>query len=155
MSQRSADPEYQKLLLRYSQNIQRLALAVRELILVEAPEANEFVYEVYTIANHFSFTDRPSDAFVFITTHAGWVNLGFNWGALLPNPDGLLRGEGKLIRHIRITQEADLDAPGVCESLRAAIAEAERPRDKARTPRTVVRLAQSTRTRSAPKRRRS
>ncbi len=56
---------------------------------------------MYTIADHFTFTDRPSDAFIFTTTHANWVNLGFyHFGSLLPDPDGLLRGEGKLIRHV-------------------------------------------------------
>jgi hypothetical protein len=152
VSSRSADPEHLKLLVRYSQSIQKLALATRQLILMEAPEANEFVYEVYTIADHFTFTDRPSDAFVFITTHAKWVNLGFNFGSLLRDPDGLLRGEGKMIRHIRITQEADLDAAGIRELVRAAVAEAERPQDKAGKSRTVVRMAQSTRNRKAPKR---
>jgi hypothetical protein len=122
----------------------------RELILEEAPEASEFVYEVYTIADHFTFTDRPGDAFVFTTAHANWVNLGFNFGSLLPDPHGLLRGEGKLIRHVRITQAPDLDAPGVRELVKAAIAQAERPEGKAAPPRAVVRTAQSGRKRSAP-----
>jgi len=33
-------------------------LAARKLILEEAPEASEFVYEVYTIAGHFTFTEQ-------------------------------------------------------------------------------------------------
>ena len=142
---RLPDPEYLKLLLPYGEVIQRLALAARKLILEEAPEANEFVYEVYTIADHFTFTERPSDAFIFTTTHANWVNLGFNFGSLLPDPDGLLRGEGKLIRHVRIAQATDLDAPGVRELVRAAISQAEPPESKAGKPRTVVRTAQSAR----------
>src|SRR5580658_3100717 len=99
---RPPDPEYLKLLQPYGEAIQKLALAARKLILEEAPEASEFVYEVYTIADHFSFTERPGDAFVFTTTHAKWVNLGFNFGAVLPDPDRLLQGEGKVIRHVRI-----------------------------------------------------
>jgi hypothetical protein len=95
MSLRRPDPEYLRLILPYGVGIQELALAARKLILEEAPGASEFVYEVYTIADHFTFTGRPSDAFVFTTTHANWVNLGFNFGSLLPDPDGLLRGEGK------------------------------------------------------------
>ncbi len=142
------DPEYLKLLLPYGVVIQKIALAARKLILEEAPEASEFVYEVYTIADHFTFTERPGDAFVFTTTHANWVNLGFNFGSLLPDPDGLLRGEGKWIRHVRIAQAADLDAPGVRELVRAAIAQAERPEGKAEKPRTVVRTTQSARKRS-------
>jgi hypothetical protein len=110
---------------------------------------------VYTIADHFTFTDRPSDAFVFTTTHANWVNLGFNFGSLLPDPDGLLCGNGKWIRHVRIAQAADLDAPGVRELLRAAIAQAERPEGKLPKPRTVIRRAWSANTRSAPNPRRT
>ena len=137
---RPPDPQYLKLLLPYGGPIEKLALAARKMILEEAPEAGEFVYEVYTIADHFSFTDRPSGAFVFTTTHANWVNLGFNFGAYLPDPHGLLKGDGKIIRHVRIAQITDLDIPGVRELVRAAIAEAERPEGKAAKPRTVVRL---------------
>ena len=155
MSLRRPDPEYLRLILPYGVGIQELALAARKLILEEAPGASGFVYEVYTIADHFTFTGRPSDAFVFTTTHANWVNLGFNFGSLLPDPDGLLRGEGKLIRHVRIAQVTDLDAPGVRELVKGAIAQAERPEGKAGQPRTVVRTAQSARKRSAPSRRRT
>jgi hypothetical protein len=146
---RPPDPDYLKLLLRYGKGIQDLALAARKLILEEAPEANEFVYEVYTIADHFTFTERPSDAFVFTTTHAQWVNVGFNFGAVLPDPAGLLRGDGKVIRHIRIAQAADLDVVGVRKLIRAAIEEAERPEGKAGKAHTVVRLTQSAGKRTA------
>lgn len=140
---RRPDPEYLKLIAPYAEAVQTVALAARKLILEEAPEANEFVYEVYTIADHFAFTERPSDAFVFTTTHANWVNLGFNFGALLPDPDGLLRGDGKIIRHVRIAKAADLDAPGVRELVRAAIAQADRPEGKAGRPRVVVHRRQA------------
>ncbi len=153
MRLRPPDPQYLKLLLPYGEVIQELALAARKLILEEAPEASEFVYEVYTIADHFSFTGRPSDAFVYTTTHANWVNLGFNFGSTLPDPNGLLRGEGKWIRHVRVAQAADLHAPGVRELIRSAIARAERPEGKAAKPHTVVRLAQPARKPAAPRRR--
>ena len=151
---RLPDPEHLKLLRPYGEAIQELALAARKLILTEAPEANEFVYEVYTIADHFTFTERPSDAFVFITTHANWVNLGFNFGSLLPDPDGLLRGDGKLIRHVRIAQAADLNATGVRKLVLAAMALAERPEGEAGKPHAIVRTAQSARKHSASSRRR-
>jgi hypothetical protein len=138
---RPPDPEYRELLLPCGAAIQQLALAARKLILQEAPEASEFVYEVYTIADHFTFTGRPSDAFVFTTTHANWVNLGFNFGSVLPDPDGLLLGKGKWIRHVRIVNAIDLDAPGVRELLRAAIVQAERPKVKAGKPSTTIRRA--------------
>ncbi|MGC2659777.1 MAG: DUF1801 domain-containing protein [Bryobacteraceae bacterium] len=154
MRVRPPDPEYRKLLLPYGEVIQQLALAARKLILEEALEASEFVYEVYTIADHFTFTERPSDAFVFTTTHANWVNLGFNFGSMLPDPDGLLHGTGKWIRHVRIGHATDLDAPGVRELLRAAIVQAERPLVKAGKPSTTIRRARSDETPSGPNRRR-
>lgn len=149
MRLRPPDPQYLELLLPYGDVIQTLALAARKLILEEAPEASEFVYQVYTIADHFTFTDRPSDAFVFTTTHANWVNLGFNFGSVLPDPDGLLCGEGKSIRHVRIAQAADLEVPGVRQLVRASIAQAERPEGGAGKPCTVVRAARSPTKRSA------
>jgi Domain of unknown function (DU1801) len=151
---RPPDPEYQKLLLPHGEVIQQLALAARKLILEEAPDASEFVYEVYTIADHFTFTQRPSDAFVFTTTHANWVNLGFNFGSMLPDSGGLLHGKGKWIRHVRISHATDLDAPGVRELLRGAIAQAERPQVKAGKPSTTIRRARSAETPSGSNRRR-
>jgi Domain of unknown function (DU1801) len=145
---RPPDAEYVKLILPYSEAVRKLALASRNLILEEAPEASEFVYQVYTIADHFTFTGRAGDAFVFTTTHARWVNLGFNFGSVLPDPQGLLSGEGKLIRHIRIAQAGDLDVPGVRELVRCAAAKAERPEGPAAKPRTVVRTNASSRKRS-------
>ena len=154
MRLRPPDPEYLRLLLPYGEAIHKLALAARKLILEEAPDASEFVYEVYTIADHFTFTERPGDAFVFTTTHANWVNLGINFGSQLPDPAGLLRGTGKWIRQVRIAQVTDLNAPAVRELVRAAIAQAERTESKAGKPRTVVHTAQSARKRSASSRRR-
>ena len=112
--------------------------------------ANGYRARQGAIADHFTFTERLGDAFVFTTTHANWVNLGFNFGSTLPDPDGLLRGEGKWIRHVRITNVADLDPPGVRELVRAAIAQAERPEGNATKPRTVVHTK-----RAAPRRRRT
>lgn len=140
---RSPDPEHLKLLMRYAPAIQQIALAAREMILEEAPEASELVYEVYTIADHFTFTGRLGGAFAFTTAHSNWVNLGFSFGALLPDPDSLLRGDGKLIRHVRIAQAADLDVPGVRELVRAAASQADRPEGKTEKPRTTVHRAGS------------
>lgn len=141
MPARPPDPQYRKLLQRYAPAIQTLALSTRRLILEEAPQASEFIYEVYTIADHFTFTGRAGDAFVFTTAHANWVNLGFNFGALLPDPEGLLQGDGKVIRHVRIATPSDLEVPGVRDLLRAAIAQAERPEGKPAKPHAVVRIA--------------
>ena len=48
------------------------------------------------------------------------VNLGFCQGASLPDPDGVLEGDGKPMRHIRFRSEADLNRPFVRPYIRAA-----------------------------------
>lgn len=64
--------------------------------------------------------------------------------SLLPDPDCLLGGEGKLIRHVRIAQAADQEAAGLRELVRAAIVQGDRPEGRGGSPRTVVRTAQAT-----------
>ncbi|HVH16809.1 MAG TPA: hypothetical protein VNF72_00790 [Myxococcota bacterium] len=51
------------------------------------------------------------------------MNLGFNRGAELPDPDGVLVGTGARIRHVRIEKAGDLAAPAVRALLRAAVAQ--------------------------------
>jgi len=113
--------------MRYPREIAELALATRALVLEEAPEAAELNYDLYTVVAAFTFTGSGGDSFIHITGHAKWVNLGFTFGSLLPDPGGMLRGEGKQIRHIRITKKADLENPDVRSLVRAAIELAERP----------------------------
>jgi hypothetical protein len=49
------------------------------------------------------------------------VNLGFNRGALLPDPNGILIGKGKSIRHITIRNESELERPFVRRYIQEAI----------------------------------
>jgi len=124
-------PEYIQFLSLFGPGITRLALAVRQLVLEEAPASTELIYDAYNaVATGYSFTGRPGDAFVHIAVYAHWVNLGFNWGVDLPDPEGVLEGSGRRVRHIRISQPADLEKPIVRRLVRAASARAERPRLK-------------------------
>jgi hypothetical protein len=49
------------------------------------------------------------------------VNLGFNRGADLADPSGILAGTGARIRHVRIAAATDLRAPAVQATPRAAV----------------------------------
>lgn len=99
-----------------------LALALREQVLREAPDAIEFIYSTYVVGVVFTFS-RPGKAFCHIAAYEKHVNLGFDQGAFLDNAKGLLVGTGKKIRHIRIASKQDLDLP-LRSYLRAAIARA-------------------------------
>jgi hypothetical protein len=74
------------------------------------------------VAIGFSFTGKPlKDGFCHIVTYSSHVNLGFNRGALLPDPNRILQGKGKAIRHITINNQRELDNPVLRRYLQAAI----------------------------------
>ena len=133
-------PEYLKFLAPYGPRINELALATRAQVLEEACGAHELIYDAYNaVATGYSFTGRPSDACLHIAVYARWVNLGFNCGSRLPDPEGLLKGSGHWVRHIRIAEATDLANPAVRSLIQAAVARAERPSKAAAAGRSVVR----------------
>jgi hypothetical protein len=109
-------------LAAYDPHVSDLTLALREVVLEEAPAAIESVVKSYAVAIGFSFTGKPlKDGFCHIVTYADHVNLGFNRGALLPDPNGILVGKGKSIRHMTIRNHSELENPAVRRFLQAAI----------------------------------
>lgn len=61
-----------------------------------------------------------SEHFCYISTHKDHIDLGFNYGSELPDPEGLLEGTGKLFRHIKINSPEDLARPAVRRLLEVA-----------------------------------
>ena len=129
---RTPDPVLLEYLAPYDPPVSRLALGVREVVLEEAPDAVESIFRGYATVIGFSFTGKPlKDGFCHVVTYSSYVNLGFNRGALLPDPNRELAGNGKLIRHITIRNERDLDRQVIRRLLQAAIDQVTR------TPGTV------------------
>jgi hypothetical protein len=124
MSSRAPDPRLLGFLSAYDPQIAELALALREMVLEEAPEAIESIYDAYSaVAIGFSFTGRLKDGFCHIAAYTRYVNLGFNRGASLADPQKVLAGTGKSVRHIRIASESDLGAPYLARYIQGAIAQ--------------------------------
>ena len=82
---------------------------------------------MYTVAIWFGFSGKMKDAFCYITTHVGHVNLGFPRGAALPDPQRVLEGEGKTMRHIKFRSQRDLERPFVRRYIQAAMEQAAPP----------------------------
>jgi hypothetical protein len=58
------------------------------------------------------------------------ITLGFIRGTSLPDPEGLLEGTGKNLRHVKIKSVDDLKQKGLCELLKfAASLNAKEPQD--------------------------
>jgi len=105
----------------YDIRVGELALRLREILIDEAPDANEIVFRSYAVSIIFSYTEKWTGAFCYIGVSSNHVNLGFNWGAKLDDPLGILEGEGKQMRHIKIRKPEDLEKPYLRKYIRAAI----------------------------------
>lgn len=105
-----------------SPEVRRLALALRELVLTEAPGAEEVLYFVYAEVIVFQLAGRRKRAaFCNIAAYEHHVNLVFYYGATLPDPHGLLKGAGKKMRHIRFDSPEDLRRPYLRTYIRSAL----------------------------------
>lgn len=138
IKRRSPDPQLLGFLTAYDRTIADLALALREIILEEAPGASESVYQVYTVAIWFGFSGKMKDMFCYITTHAKHINLGFPRGAALPDPNRVLEGEGKAMRHVKFRNMDDLERPFVRRYIQAAIEQLSGVAAAGGTGKTVV-----------------
>jgi hypothetical protein len=118
---RPPDPQLLGFLEAYDRPIADLALALREIILEEVPDASESVYRVYTVAIWFGFSGKMKDMFCYIATNARYINLGFPRGSALPDPNRALEGDGKVMRHIKFASQRDLEPSFVRRYIRASI----------------------------------
>ncbi len=100
--------EVREFLDNYPTPVQDLALAVRAVVLDLVPEARERIYTGWRIIA-FSFDGSMQSQFCAVQPNkgAGRVNLHFPAGVELADPGHLLEGDGKRMRHIKITSLAD------------------------------------------------
>lgn len=107
-------------------SVGELGLKLREIVLAEAPEANELIYDAYNaVAIAFTFTERLKEAFCHVAVYSKHVNLGFNYGASLPDPDEILIGSGKQVRHIKVASVDDLQQSSLRHFIKLAIEQAK------------------------------
>ena len=66
------------------------------------------------------------------------INLCFFAGDRLPDPQKLLKGSGKIARHIRLDGSESLDTSAVKALIKAAVANASRPLDRTQPGRVVI-----------------
>lgn len=90
---------------------------LRRLIASVAPEAHEIIYHD---ALGYGPTDSGFDRIFYVTVFAAYVNLGFFFGGFAPDPEGLLAGSGKRMRHIKIRSVQECENPAITRLLAQA-----------------------------------
>src|SRR5215471_9698828 len=92
--------DLKKFLRPYDREVQELALKLRALLLDEMAPCYENIYDAYSaVAIGYGTSERLSDGIFHIAVYAKGANLGFNDGATLDDPKGILEGAGSRIRH--------------------------------------------------------
>ncbi|MBI5667582.1 MAG: DUF1801 domain-containing protein [Chloroflexi bacterium] len=112
---------FEKVLENFDPAIQELARATRALIYDVLPQTVEVVWVQQKTAGYGTGPKKMSEHFSWIAPAKKHVVFGFYYGAELPDPDHLLEGTGKLLRHVKIRSLDDLHRPGVRRLLEVAI----------------------------------
>jgi hypothetical protein len=96
-------------------SIAKLSEAARQVILRTVPDAVEKLRPGWQLIGY-----NAPRYFAFIAPKVDYVMLGFEWGVMLPNLDGLLEGGGSQVRFIAVRSAEVLRSQAVAELIRAA-----------------------------------
>ena len=104
------------------------------------PGAVQMVYDNWNgLVVGFGPTERASEAIVSMLMVPDHVSLCFiQNGPDLPDPDRLLMGSGKVVRHIKLASARDLDKKAIRALIAAAIAMSDVPFDPRRRGTLVI-----------------
>jgi hypothetical protein len=117
---KTGDPAVDTFLKGYSPQVREIAVKARETILSVFPGAAEKVYPGWKVIQ-YGAGGGMKDVFAAISPQRERVTLGLANGAELPDPDGLLEGSGKGIRHVKLTSPEAATAPAVRELVKGAL----------------------------------
>ena len=87
--------EFLDILLAFDRPVANLALALREIVLEEVPEAVEKMYRNHPSAIWFGPGKKMRDMVCYVAAASRHVNLAFTRGASLRDPDHALEGAAR------------------------------------------------------------
>ena len=100
-----------------------IAERLRVLIIELYPDVVEVPWSKQKIIGYGVGPKKMSEHYCYIGAFKRHVNLGFYYGAILPDLQRLLEGTGKNLRHITVNTLEAVDQPAVRDMLRAALEE--------------------------------
>ncbi len=88
----------------YTPDVAELGRETRAFITKASPDANETLHIGWRVISY-----GHKKKFCAIAPHGKWVNLQFHNGANIDDPNDLLEGTGKSMRHVKIQSSKDLN----------------------------------------------
>jgi hypothetical protein len=139
VAEHSPERQVSAFLTEFTPEVARVARRARAKLRTLLPGMLELVYDNYNaLAIGFGPTERASDAIMSIAVYPRWVSVFFLRGAQLADPQKLLRGSGRRVRHIVLEGPETLDRPGVKALIKAAAASLRGPSGKGVRRRTII-----------------
>lgn len=130
--------QLERFLARYEPGIAAVAKASLAKLRKRLPGAVQLVYDNYNaLVIAFGPSERASELILSIALYPRWVTLFLARGAVLPDPENLLKGSGTTIRHVVLESARDLDKPAV-RALIAHAVELSKPLDPRGRGRLVI-----------------
>lgn len=108
---------------KYTPEIAAELRAARQRLRAHFAHGHELVFDNYNaLVFGISPSERSRESFISIAGYPKWVTLFFLDGASLADPAGLLEGDGKQVRGVRLRSAAQLEEPEVQALIAQAIA---------------------------------
>lgn len=105
--------DFEAVIASANPDIQALARDARALLADVMPGITEVPWARQKIAGYGVGPKKMSQHFCYLAPYKKHLNLGFFYGADLPDPQNLLEGAGKELRHIKIRSADELQQPAV------------------------------------------
>lgn len=124
MERPETNKQVNDLLKNYAPEVRDLALAIRDEINAMLPYIAEKVYPGWKVIL-CSVDGSMKRGICAISPLRKYVNIIFYRGADIDDPDGLLEGDGKKVRHIKIADAAQMRNPAIRHLIKVAAGLAE------------------------------
>lgn len=123
--------QFEDILVNALPELRLISESLRHLIASLHEGFVEVVWPKQRIASFGVGPKKMTEHYAYIGVQGSHVNLGFYHGASLPDPEGLLEGTGKELRHVKLRAAAAAKSGPVTALLREAISERMRTAEKA------------------------
>ena len=112
----------EKWLANLPSDVQAITRELRAVASRNMPKAHEFIYHDVI---GYPVSESPFDRICYVTPQKkGYVNFGFFFGAGLPDPEKLLNGDGRRLRHVKVWSVKEAKNPALGKLIAATWKEA-------------------------------
>ena len=114
---------FEELMAGVEPELVAIATKLRDTVFAIHPEAVEVVRLGDRATTLGVGPKKMSEGYCYIMPHKKWINLGFYKGAMLADPENLLEGTGKALRHVKVRDMALANSQAIRSLIAAALAE--------------------------------